>query len=70
MFPLTSYVNEPIVYPIDKGQKACTDKDSTTAGMTKCADAAYDMWNKELNKNYRRIDAATSATGQGSPEIT
>lgn len=42
-------------HPIDKAEEACIDKDGSTAGMTNCAEKAYGMWDKELNKNYNAL---------------
>ena len=47
-----SATQEPTQHPIDKALDACTDKDSSTAGMVRCTDVAYKAWDRELNKNY------------------
>ena len=43
------------VHQIDKTLEACIDKDPSTAGMVRCNDRAYTMWDKELNKNYAAL---------------
>lgn len=45
---------------IDKAEEACIDKDPSTAGMTECAEKAYGMWDKELNRNYAALMKALS----------
>ena len=37
---------------IDRAEEACIEKNGSTAGMTNCAEKAYGMWDKEMNKNY------------------
>jgi uncharacterized protein YecT (DUF1311 family) len=55
MMPLISYADEASLHSIDKMHQTCIDRDSTTEGMTKCAYAAYELWDKELNKNYNEL---------------
>jgi uncharacterized protein YecT (DUF1311 family) len=43
---------------------ACIEKDDSTAGMCDCSGKAYEMWDKELNKNYRDLMKALSANGK------
>lgn len=40
---------------IEKRQSDCTDMDSSTQGMTNCAEAAYKEWDRELNKAYKQL---------------
>ncbi len=42
-------------HPIDQAEKACMDKNGSTAGMTRCADEAYASWDKELNANFSAL---------------
>jgi uncharacterized protein YecT (DUF1311 family) len=55
MLPLASRADEATPHPIDKIHQSCVKKDSTTIGMTNCTYEAYDMWDKELNKNYNEL---------------
>ncbi len=55
IFPLSVSADRTTKHPIDKAEEACIDKDGSTAGMTKCADKAYVMWDKELNENYKAL---------------
>lgn len=64
LLPATAYAQEASVHPIDKALDACTDKDSSTAGMVRCNDRAYAMWDKELNKNYTELMRKLSPAGK------
>jgi uncharacterized protein YecT (DUF1311 family) len=55
LFPISSYSQEPKKHPIDKALENCIDKNPSTAGETDCAEKALEMWDKELNKNYREL---------------
>ena len=48
---------EPATHPIEKALEACIDKNGSTAGMVRCEDEAYKMWDKELNKKYLALTA-------------
>lgn len=40
---------------IEKRQSDCVEKDPSTAGMTRCSEAAYEEWDRELNNSYKRL---------------
>lgn len=42
-------------HPIDIAQEACMDKDWTTQGMLQCSSKALKEWEKEMNKNYKKL---------------
>ncbi len=42
-------------HPVDQQCEACIDRDSSTAGILKCLDEAYVMWDRELNTVYRNL---------------
>ena len=43
------------LHAIDRRLTECMIKDETTAGMTHCLVAAYDMWDEELNRIYGEL---------------
>jgi uncharacterized protein YecT (DUF1311 family) len=51
-------------YPIDRWYDKCAEKDNSTVGMRNCMGEAYEMWDKELNKNYRDLMKSLSANGK------
>lgn len=50
------------VHPVDKYLTACIERDSTTAGMVDCTNAAYELWDKALNKQYAALLSVLSAS--------
>ena len=46
---------KPKKHPIDKALEDCMEKDWSTAGMANCTYKAEQMWDKELNRNYRAL---------------
>jgi uncharacterized protein YecT (DUF1311 family) len=55
MFPVSSHSQNQKKHPIERALEACIDKDSSTAGMTNCADKALESWDKELNRVYNEL---------------
>lgn len=55
LVPATSHPQNQKKHPIDKALGACIDKDSSTAGMTNCADKALESWDRELNRVYNEL---------------
>ena len=51
----TVSANEKLIKAIEKRQNDCIEKDPTTAGMIKCADAAYKEWDREMNSAYKKL---------------
>ena len=64
LLPTFVYAQEEQKHPIDKALEICTDKNPSTAGMVNCTDAAYKMWDQELNKNYRTLMAKLKPAGK------
>lgn len=40
---------------IEDKQGECVDKNPSTVGMVECAQAAYEEWDKELNRSYSKL---------------
>ncbi len=66
LFPGRSFSQSQKKHPIDKALETCIDKDSSTAGMTRCADKALEMWDKELNRAYNELSAKLDPKGKQS----
>jgi len=49
---------EEATHPTDKFLEDCIAKNDTTAGMADCISRAYDLWDAELNKNYKQLKTA------------
>ncbi|HEV2707545.1 MAG TPA: lysozyme inhibitor LprI family protein [Pyrinomonadaceae bacterium] len=45
-------------HAIDKALGRCIDKDPSTAGMVNCISQAAQDWDRELNRNYKRLSEA------------
>lgn len=60
--------NETKKHPIDIELEKCLSINSnmTTAGMTRCADAAYDRWDKELNRVYKELTSKLDEEGKNN----
>lgn len=54
------------LHAIDRRLAECMLKDDTTAGMTNCLFAAYDMWDIELNRIYRDLRGRLKPDGQAA----
>jgi uncharacterized protein YecT (DUF1311 family) len=52
------------LHSIDRRLAECMVKDDTTAGMTHCLFAAYDMWDGELNRIYQELRGRLQPEGQ------
>ena len=55
MMPVASYAIDDKLDPIDKRLEECIKKDSTTAGMNNCSNAAYKEWDILLNNVYKKL---------------
>jgi uncharacterized protein YecT (DUF1311 family) len=66
LLPAASRSQSQKKHPIDRALEACITRDSTTAGMTKCADKALEMWDKELNRVYNDLAAKLDPKGKQS----
>ena len=58
------YSQDKKLHPIDQWFSSCTSKDNSTAGMRGCLAKAYDLWDKELNKNYGDLMKALPQDGK------
>ncbi len=52
------------IYPIDKKQEDCVNKNPTTANMIDCTEKAYEAWGKEVEINYLQLMRELSPTGK------
>jgi len=64
LFPVSSHSQTQKKHPIEKALEACIDKDSSTAGMTNCADRALESWDKELNRVYNELARKLDSKGK------
>ncbi|MFP4347461.1 MAG: lysozyme inhibitor LprI family protein [Thermodesulfobacteriota bacterium] len=60
----------PPLHSIDRQLAECMVKDNTTAGMTNCLFAAYDMWDGELNRIYKELRGRLQPEGQAALKAT
>jgi uncharacterized protein YecT (DUF1311 family) len=51
-------------HPIDMWLSKCIQQDDSTAGMRECNGKAYEMWDKEMNKNYKELMNVLSPEGK------
>jgi len=51
-------------HSIDKFIEKCIEKDSTTVGMNYCVAEGCQMWNQEMNKNYKLLMSILSKEEQ------
>jgi uncharacterized protein YecT (DUF1311 family) len=50
--------------PIDKKMSECISADGSTMGMVSCMNEAYESWDKELNKYYKKLQKVLYPTAQ------
>lgn len=50
--------------PIDRQLRECIERDSTTAGMVRCAEEARQAWDRELQRTYAALLEAVDPPGR------